>query len=256
MQPDYEYWMRLDEWPLEAAIFLLLDFDPRCPDADDIWQIIWQIVEGYRGYVHERFNKDPLKGIIRKARDYKTFAWTSHWAGKLHLGGIRNFRAPTVEPERWLRWAQSKELPLPNPLQDFLKEIEQRGKSKPTLPTASDAPLRNPLESLAMADRTLVGQAKEFKDRNGSKPAGGRRDNLRLAMIDGYPKCKAGIKRKPTAEEFYDWLAENDRSGNVEKGVGTGGLRWLDTLGKWHEISVEDFRKRISNLRKSGSIKD
>ncbi len=81
---------------LEAAIFLLLGFDPRCPDADDIWQI----VEGDRGYVHERFNKDPLKGIIRKARHYKTFAWTSHRAGKLHLDGIRNFRAPTVEPER------------------------------------------------------------------------------------------------------------------------------------------------------------
>lgn len=106
--------------------------------------------------------------------------------------------------------------------------------------------------AIARAYKQSVSPAAE----NGSKPATGRNDNLRLAMIDGYPKCKAAIKRKPKAEEFYDWLAENDRSGNVDKDVKTGGLRWLDTSGTAHEISVEDFRKRISNLRRSGSIKD
>lgn len=138
MQPDYEYWMRLDEWPLEAAIFLLLEFEPRCEEARDIWRIVESEEKRERGY------KDPLKDIIRKAREYKNFAWASYSADKLRLDGIGVGYVhvkPTVEPERWLRWAQSKQLPLPNPLQDFLKEIEQRGKPKPTQPMTSDSPL-------------------------------------------------------------------------------------------------------------------
>ncbi len=140
MQPDYEYWMRLDEWPLEAAIFLLLDFEPRCSDAREIWRIVESQEKREHGY------KDPLKGIIREAREYNNFAWASHRAHKLRFGGIDGVGyvhvKPTVEPEQWLRWAQSKRLPLPNALRDFLKKIEQSGKPKPLNETERDSLLK------------------------------------------------------------------------------------------------------------------
>jgi len=86
---------------------LLLDFEPRCPDARDIWRIAESQEKHESGYL------DPLKkGIIRKAREYKNLAWASYSADKLRLGGIGVGYGPvkpTVEPGQWLGWAQSKQ---------------------------------------------------------------------------------------------------------------------------------------------------
>lgn len=219
MQPDYEYWMRLDEWPLEAAIFLLLDFEPGCPDARDIWRIIESQGKRERRYSEDMvFSKDPLKGIIRKAREYKNFAWASYRAHKLRLSGIGDFGVKaTVEPEGWLRWAQSKQLPLLNPLQDFLKEIEQRGKPKPTQPMTSDSLLiETERDSLLKIVLGMAMAAYDYKPSAPRNPATGESrgsisaDLQRLGLTLDADTVRKFIKEAET--RFKDIIQNSQKS--------------------------------------------
>ena len=60
---------------------------------------------------------------IQKARECYYYAQASHHAAKLSWYEVDGI--PMVDPETWVRWAQSKSLSLPKPLEDFLRARDE-----------------------------------------------------------------------------------------------------------------------------------
>jgi hypothetical protein len=100
---------------------------------------------------------------------------------------------------------------------------------------SKDVIVRNDLDNEIITDK------KEFE----SKPKRTRRTKLRIAIEEALQK-----NPNMTANQLFDWLAENDETGTVIDST-LEKLTWEDSQGKCHDIYRRTFANRVTVARKS-----
>jgi hypothetical protein len=110
-EPEWDYWVLMDEWTLVTAICLLLRVDP------DSW-VGKHITDMKRP--SEMLSTDSQRRTWDKAKQIWDLAWASHNKGTLTIArhtSIDGFVSPPdLTPYEWVQWARSKNLPIPEEL--------------------------------------------------------------------------------------------------------------------------------------------
>ena len=117
--------------------------------------------------------------------------------------------------------------------------------------TVARADLEEWLDRIALV---LLVEPKIADDSGKPKPekrmGKGRRDGLRVAMEAGYQEITQQRGAAPTARELFDWLAENDETGNIVNRSAENCLAYLTEGKKLRNVNFKAFQNRFTRLRR------
>lgn len=92
-------------------------------------------------------------------------------------------------------------------------------------------------------------QAMQPPEPQQAKPKGTRKDRMRVAIEAAEEALQGKTKRRPTADEVFDYLANDRDETGVIVDYTSEKLTWTDSKGKCHDIDRPTFANRLSRYR-------
>lgn len=102
---------------------------------------------------------------------------------------------------------------------------------------------------LAKAKQPATGRRAQQISAIQARPKGTRKDRMRVAIEAAEKALQGKMKHRPTADEVFDYLADDrDETGVIVDNTSEK-LTWEDSQGKLHDIDRPTFANRLSRYR-------